>query len=92
MAPVKCTVCEDRFGKAPIEPCAACKVFIDRFAGKSEIKEIDKISELVAENAALKNELGKLRAIQAELEKLRAFQDKFDKLKAALKELEQLKS
>lgn len=81
MAPVKCAACDDRFGKTPIEPCAACKVFIDRFAGKSEIKEIDKISELVAENAALKNEL----------ERLRAFQDEFDKLKAALKELEQLK-
>ena len=51
MAPIKCDACEQRYGQAPLEPCAVCKSWMDKLAiGK---KEAEVIAKLVAENKDL---------------------------------------
>lgn len=62
MTTIQCAICAEKIGALPIEPCGICKSWLDKFTGQPEIKEAGRISELVAENVSLKNELIRLRA------------------------------
>jgi len=68
MAPIKCDACEQRFGKAPIEPCAVCQHWLNKLnAGRTNEAEV--IAELMAENKELTLKLLDLEAKQVDTEK-----------------------
>lgn len=58
---MRCRKCEEKSGKPIIEPCAICRNWLEKFTGQPEITEAEKISQLVATNAALQSELTGLR-------------------------------